>query len=611
MAPRPHPFTSRPALTHIYPLGLSLFRTLKVIPSMMKAAGLVGGSRLTKMMMKTARAQLFRFTLDTVKSLEHDPYLIDCDMSVLLRDIEESIRLDDEYLRGQKVEEKQLARCTTKLSKAQQAQTGLGHVYFFNAGDRLDLLMRHSYEFPKEEPSEEDSPKQEFDEYRNMVLNLKAAGIHTLGALSDTDARESPVEVTSPVAVRVKNWICWWNGDGDGESVTEACPVKEELRIKFLSALQRDFRSERMKGSITPADLQRMEELCDEASHTAMRHPISLLRVPTKGWKWTRRLRMRLALSTSLSLHKSLCKIMKAGSSWIDGHPDFLQELRTELGKIERFVKNVRVEDPDLLQEVATNRGKRQVDAAMNRFIKSLQNSGLITDTQAERLGGGSTYLRMSKRRWSMMDVLQGLVFFRLLSAPSQGLLRNMFVVQSMQRKESLPVEGNIVIIIHGVAVRVMESGRALVGRGHVLGCTSLLKGAYAYSEQVKIAVISKTELETFLQAEHGSYSARSEYYRAAAASVLDAKMREEADTTSTVASVIEEEAGGDIVQDIERVLKESKSHKIMDRCLHLLASLETTEVLILSEGDSIVQQSNIVLVTGTCSLAHGVLLMF
>ena len=131
---------------------------------------------------------------------------------------------------------------------------------------------------------------------------------------------------------------------------------------------------------------------------------------------------MRLALSTSLSLHKSLCKIMKAGSSWIDGHPDFLQELRTELGKIERFVKNVRVEDPDLLQEVATNRGKRQVDAAMNRFIKSLQNSGLITDTQAERLGRGSTYLRMSKRRWSMMDVLQGLVFFRLLSAPSQGL---------------------------------------------------------------------------------------------------------------------------------------------------------------------------------------------
>merc|ERR1719399_2113914 len=273
---------------------------------------------------------------------------------------------------------------------------------------------------------------------------------------------------------------------------------------------------------------------------------------------------MRLALSTSLSLHKSLCKIMKAGSSWIDGHPDFLQELRTELGKIERFVKNVRVEDPDLLQEVATNRGKRQVDAAMNRFIKSLQNSGLITDTQAERLGGGSTYLRMSKRRWSMMDVLQGLVFFRLLSAPSQGLLRNMFVVQSMQRKESLPVEGNIVIIIHGVAVRVMESGRALVGRGHVLGCTSLLKGAYAYSEQVKIAVISKTELETFLQAEHGSYSARSEYYRAAAASVLDAKMREEADTTSTVASVIEEEAGGDIVQDIERVLKESKSNIVL-----------------------------------------------
>ena len=177
-----------------------------------------------------------------------------------------------------------------------------------------------------------------------------------------------------------------------------------------------------------------------------------------------------------------------------------------------------------------------------------------------------------------MIDVLQGLVFFRLLSAPSQGLLRNMFVVQSMQRKESLPVEGNIVIIIHGVAVRVMESGRALVGRGHVLGCTSLLKGAYAYSEQVKIAVISKTELETFLQAEHGSYPARSEYYRAAAASVLDAKMREEADTTSTVASVIEEEAGGDIVQDIERVLKESKSHKIMDRCLHLLASLEADE---------------------------------
>ncbi|QDZ21690.1 sodium/hydrogen exchanger [Chloropicon primus] len=575
----------------IWSVGFTLFSILtsSAVGRLLAWSGLIGVSTFQEAMLQKAKESIRKFVLQLFENFEHDPHLRFADLG----------RLFDFLMVGFDEREGKEGNAKETMNRV----TEDGHdTFFFNAPeDKVAILMRRSFEFhAADEPTTTTS----------LVFNFKSFGIHSLGQ----QQRSQFVAVKSSKALQAAR-----QEDSMGA-----------VRIRLLDAMVRGIRRERVMGRVSPYELQVLEQAFDESSHNSST-PLSLSSL-TSGPEGSFSQRKRL-FGVCVSLHKILSDAMERGKAWIQKHHQFHQELKRELDLIDSKIRSYQILHPGVVEEVTTSRGVRWAKQEISCFISELRDCGSISDQQAESLEAPLRRHYSEHRSWSVKDILEGILFFQVLDRAAKARLVPLFKERRLGKGDKVDLDGSVAVITRGVAARVTGMSRTLVGRGHVLNlCPLTTKEAYAHSNSLRLISIDRELLvEEMLQAQEGEGGRNlrplDQFHRAAAASVLESTLRltsaggqEEDDDDSgdggeefdvemerldalrgTLVKRLEVslDAGSSQVEDMRATLQKSKRTKD-ETFLRLLSDLGRTSVVELADGDSIVQQSPIVLVSGT-----------
>ena len=598
---------------------MTLFINAPLIPVMMRTTGLSGGSALSKVMMDKARRSLRSFCHSAMLKLETDRYLISADMSRILKIVEEIVGRDEamerevearegDHIRGRGTRNEDGSASTTWFYIDPQQRTAAG----LPEEDALSFIGRKSYEFRQKVPKLQ--PMDPLFEYTHLVTNVRAAGINTLASVmldstfrghndilccsDDEDAREKDSGIYS---ARLPAWRGRSRvrkqtpsaSASEGEESLIGGVEREELRVKVLASLQRKFRRERINGKISPSELSWLQEACDAASHNASSNPLSLWKklssdlyvLPLekrqkKFWPIRKFLNERvvLAVACALTIHESLMAASK--HEWIRQTEWLEREIGEEITLIDAFLGQLRLDEPDLIQEVQTSRGMRIMGNLIRGFVEdSLIHEGIITAQQAERLVGNkhTVHTKRTKR-----EIIQNLSFCQVLSPREFEQLWEAIHFYSVQRGSHISAKAGLHVVLSGVAVRVTDCTgagnvlsriRSLLGSGALLGALDEpLQDVYAHSSVVHLALIPSAALSEALIGKES----RRELMRCKAACVLDTWLRHtltaEAGSSSGSEKGEEEESPVDLaVNNLSQVGRVSTLHrgisdKVLDR---------------------------------------------